>query len=284
MPPGKLLLTGLLLAVCGCTSSGGSATSTAATTAAPTPAAASPTTPASMSPEVIAACGHVRTAFEAQAVRDWDKVVAQLTAAWRVGHGAADRQLAAFLPAPGTVGVDDTQTLGEVTDSLTFACGLSTRPVPGTSIAPAYRRQVTLSEQAVDGVRIGTPADEAERLLRASLGDADEGVATCGGESYRRLQWGSFSVLFGKDGTGSVLHGWNLRAGISRVFYRLPFDVQPRDAVSGVVKRVPGAVGEGPPDLYVVQTDRSPDLRWVSHDKGAGGEVDEIAFRSLGCD
>jgi hypothetical protein len=237
-----------------------------------------------MGPEVVAACTHVRAAFEAQAVRDWNKVVATLEAAWRVGHTAADRQLARFLPAPGTVGIDDTQTLGEVTDSLTFACGFSTRPVPGTSIGSPNRPPVALSESAVAGVPMGTPADQAERLLRQSLGDADEDVAICGTDSYRRLKWGSFSVLLGNEGTGKVLRGWNLRDGVSRVFYQPPFDVQPGDAMSTVSKRVPGAVGEGPLDRYVVHTDRSPDLRWISTYKGAGGWVDEIAFRSFDCD
>jgi hypothetical protein len=288
----RVVVTSLLLAVlAGCTSSGEHAapspvapTTAASTTAAPTPVATLPTAPPSMSPEVIAACGHVRTAFEQQAAHDdWNKVVASLEAAWRAGHTAADRQLAGFLPAPGTVGVDDTQTLGEVTDTLTLACGLSTRAVPGTSLRAPNRRPVALSETAVDGVRMGTSSADAERLLRQSLGDAEEDVAICGTDSYRRLTWGLFAVLFDNNGRG-VLHGWSLRAGMGPVFFQPPYDVQPGDAMSTVSKRVPGTVGEGPPDLYVVHTDRSPDLRWISRYKGAGGWVDEITFRSYDCD
>jgi hypothetical protein len=252
-------------------------------------AAPTPSTAPSMSSAVVAACTHVRSAFQAQAVRDWNKVIASLEAAWRVGRNADDRQLAAFLPAPGTVGVDDTQTLGEVTDSLTFACGLPVRPGPGSALGAPDRPAVDVSVSAVGGVRIGTAADESERRLRQSLGDADvRDVPSCAGEAVRRLGWGSFSVIVTNTSDSSVLRGWSLRFGVSRVFYRLPYDVQPGDRMAEVLTRVPGAVGgtsEGPAGRrYAVHTDRSPGLQWFAGETGRAGTVQAISFRDPGCD
>ena len=242
-----------------------------------------------MSADVVAACTHVGGAFAAQATRGWKTVLSELEAAWTAGHAASDRQLARLLPSPGSLDPADTQTLGEVTDTLTFACGLPSRPSPGSSPAPS-RREVDVSVRAVDGVPMGTPADDAERRLRHSLGDADsDPLPGCEGESGRRLTWGSFSVILSGEGTGPVaLRGWSLRSGISRVRYRLPFDVVPGDAIRDVLSRVPaaaGVVGEGETDgRYVVHTDRAPGLLWISDDKGRAGTVEEIPFNDSGCD
>lgn len=281
---GVALVAGLLG---GCTSSGDSA---APDSSAAATAAAQPSTTPSMSPEVVAACAHVRTAFEQQAQRNWQAVLTALDKAWQAGHQASDRQLADLLPAPGALRLDDTQTLGEVTDTLTFACGLPGRPSPGSSPAPPSRREVAVSVAAVDGVRLGTSAGEAERRLRQTLGDANaEDVSGCDGETAKRLTWGAFSVILSNDGKGPVvLRGWTLRAGISRVSYRLPYDVQPGDAVRDVLHRVPdakGVTGEGPTDgRYVVYTDRSPDLLWISDEKAARGKVEVVTFRDPSCD
>ena len=260
--------------------------SSAASSAAPVPAIAP-----SMSAEALGACLRVRNAFRAQATRDWETVLRELNEAWRVGHASPDRQLARMLPAPGTVRLDDTQTLGEVTHTLVFACGLSLRANPSDSPAAPDRRQVEVSASAVDGVPMGTPADEAERRLRHSLGDADvQDLTGCNGGSGRRLIWGTFQVVLSdKAGERVQLHGWSLRPGVSRVSYALPYDVQPGDAMQDVLERVPGAAGvpgEGAYDerYFIVHTDRTPDLLWRSDEKGRSGAVEEISFRDPSCD
>ncbi|MDT7571705.1 MAG: hypothetical protein QOE05_1879 [Actinomycetota bacterium] len=278
-----LLVAGLLG---GCMSSGdapktGSSVATTAALPSPTP---------SMSAEIVTACLHVRTAFEQQATRNWKAVLTELKAASDAAHSASDRQLARLLPPTGALRLDDTKTLGAVTDTLAFACGLPSRPIPGSSPAAPNRREVVLSVDAVDGVRMGTPADEAERRLRQSLGDANaEDVSGCDGEKAKRLTWGSFSVKLTNEGKGPmVLRGWTLRAGVSRVSYRTPYDVQPGDPVRDALARVPGAqgvIGEGPTDgRYVVHTDRSPELLWISDEKGRAGTVEEITFHDPSCD
>lgn len=243
-----------------------------------------------MSAEVLAACTHVRTAFAAQAGLEWETVLREVNEAWRVGHGAGDRQFARLLPAPGTVGLQDTHTLGETTDVLAFACGLQIGVKAARSPAPPSRREVRVSVTAVDGVPMGTPADDAERRLRRSLGDADSHeLPGCDGETGRRLTWGAFTVVLSNEGKGPVvLRGWSLRPGVSRVSYVLPYDVQPGDAIRDVPKRVPGGVGsdgEGPTEgRYGVHTDRVPHLLWTSDDKGRAGKVEEVSYRDFGCD
>jgi hypothetical protein len=271
----------------GCTSSGEPPGPTASA-AAPSPV---PSVTVSMSPEIVAACTHVRTAFAAQAVRDWKAVLAELTAAWRAGHESSDHQFAGLLAPPDALRLDDPQTLGKVTDTLTFACGFPSRPSPNSSPAAPSRREVQVSLAAVDGVRMGTPAAEAERRLRQSLGDADsQPLPGCNGETGRTLTWGSFTVVLSDEGKGPVvLRGWTLRSGISRVTYRLPYDVQPGDTMREVLDRVPGAVGvpgEGEFDdrHLLVHTDRAPDVLWISDEKGRAGKVEEISLRGVGCD
>jgi hypothetical protein len=285
---GALLVAGL---IAGC-SSDGSARPRSQPTPAPTVAALPSTAPSaapSMSAETFAACTHVGRAFAAQASRDWKTVLHELDTAWRLGHRAADRQLAYLLPEPGALDLEDTQTLGEQTDTLTFACGLPGRPIPGSSPAAPSRRRVPLSVTAVDGVPMGTPADEAERRLRASLGDADsDELPGCDGETGRRLSWGVFSVVLSNGGNGAVvLRGWTLRHGVSRVTYALPYDVQPGDAMRDALTRVPAAVrvdGEGSTaERTVIHTDQSPDLLWIS-DPAGNGDVETISFRDPSCD
>jgi hypothetical protein len=281
---GRVLAAGVVALLSACTSS--------SPEAAPSPAAPSvaPSAAASTPADVVAACTHVRTAFEQQAARNWGTVLAALGAAWQAGHAANDRQFVALIPPPGSLRLDDTQRLGEVTDTLAFACGLPSRPRPGSSPAAPSRREVMVSFTAVDGVRVGTPADEAERRLRQSLGDADShDLPGCNGESGRRLTWGSFDVVLSNDGKGPpVLLGWALRRGVSRVSYRLPYDIQPGDAVRDAMTRVPGAVGvagEGETEgRYVISTDRRPDVLWISDQKGRTGKVEEVTFRDPSCD
>jgi hypothetical protein len=232
-----------------------------------------------MSPEVVAACTHVRTAFAALADQQWKTVVRELETAWRVGHGASDRQLAYLLPQE--LDPSDTQTISEQTDTLTFACGLPSRPTPGSSPAAPDRRTVVVSTQAVDGVVLGTAADEAERRLRHSLGDADTQTPTgCEGESGRWLTWGTFRVFLGGKGT-ATLQGWTLQHGLSRVFYALPYDVQPGDVIRDAMRRVPGAAGQTKEHGYEFRTDRAPELSWASVD--AAGDVETIAYRVPDC-
>jgi hypothetical protein len=213
-------------------------------------------------------------------------VLHELDEAWRAGHGASDRQLGYLLPEPGAIAPTDTTSLGKQTDTLVFACGFNPRASPGASPPAPDRRTVELSAEAVDGVPLGTPSDEAERLLRHTLGDADTQDPTdCHIDGTRWLTWGTFRVALSTDTAGKgVLRGWMLRRGLSRVAYALPYDVQPGDAMSAVLHRVPGATGQSTGDGgYTIRTDRAPDLSWSTSVDGAGGDVDTIAFRDTPC-
>jgi hypothetical protein len=143
---------------------------------------------------------------------------------------------------------------------------------------------------SVAGVPIGTRASAAEQRLRRVLGvPQSRSLPGCNGETGKQLMWDTLTVFLSDSRGGPVvLSGWQVMAGTSRFAYRLPYDIQPRAAIRDVLREVPGAAGvSGEGDtggMYVVHTDRTPDLLWLSRAPDASGSVDVIFFHGESCD
>ena len=291
VPPSRLCVAVLLaIALSACTAeSSTDAGEPASVSASPSP---SPEPAPTLSAEVDAACAHIELATRAQARHDWKTVTAELFTAWRVGHTASDRTFARMLPPPDAFFPDDTQTIGEETDTLAVACGLPFEPVAGSPAGSPTRPTFELSATSVAGVRIGTAAADAERQLRERLGAPDETTALpgCEGEEGTQVKWGIFTVVLSNEGHGPVLlRGWSLRWGSSHVRFTTPYDVQIGDPIRDALRRVPEAVGvdssgedEGG---YVVSTKKVPQMFWIATSiPSAKGDVDEISYNDPGCD
>jgi hypothetical protein len=71
-------------------------------------------------PAMRLACTDVAAARAAD--HDWPAVRQALYSAWRHGHTSSNSQFTAALARPGTLYPNDTQTIGEVRDTLTWMC------------------------------------------------------------------------------------------------------------------------------------------------------------------
>ena len=177
-----------------------------------------------------------------------------------------------------------------------LAVSASPTPVTAGSATPSAspsdsRRRIRVGTEAVAGVAIGTPAAVAERRLRQALGVPVVREFTCDSFLRRTLSWGTLTAYLEphKAGGARVLEGWVVAQGRSRFRYTLPYDVQPQTRVRDALQRVPDAEGhavdEGPfTGSYFVNTQRQPDLFWMSEQRDGSGAVNEIHFAATGCD
>ena len=148
-----------------------------------------------------------------------------------------------------------------------------------------------MNTKTVAGVRIGTPAAEAERRLRAALGKpAKTPLPGCYGETGHYLVWDTLTAYLSDSASGPVLlTGWTVVAGASRWRWRLPYDVAAGDSVRKALANVPDAEGgvptEGENTIYFqVRTNRAPGLFWTSTTGDENGRVAEVDFKGEGCD
>ena len=172
-------------------------------------------------------------------------------------------------------------------------------PSPVAESSPTGKREgVVVDHTSVAGVRLGTPAAEAERRLTAALGRPRKlALPGCNGERGFWLSWETLTVLLSDEygdeyGTESsdavVLAGWTVIGGTSKHKLALPYDVLPGTPMRDVLTRVPGAKGnpgEGATEgQYLVHTEQTPDLLWLSGSFDDSGVVDEVTFRNATCD
>lgn len=151
---------------------------------------------------------------------------------------------------------------------------------------------VVVNTKSVAGVRIGTPATEAERRLRAALGKptSTSPLPGCYGESGRFLTWDTLTVNLSDSASGPVLlTGWNVERGVSRYRWRLPYDVSAGDTIRKVLANVPGAKGSVPQEganttWFIVHTDRARYLTWTSTTGDKNGRVADVDYNGEGCD
>lgn len=165
-------------------------------------------------------------------------------------------------------------------------------PGPVPSVTPTDARPgVDVNTTSVAGVRIGTPAAEAERRLRAALGKPMKTpLPGCYGETGHYLSWDALTVFLSDLASGPVLlTGWDVDAGPSRWRWRLPYDVDVGDGMRTALRNVPDAEGAVPTEggstgSFVVHTSRAPGLTWTSTTADEDGRVASVNYMGEGCD
>lgn len=161
---------------------------------------------------------------------------------------------------------------------------------PGSS-SSTIARVIVVGISDVAGIPMGTPGEEAERLLRRELGPPSSvaPVPDCGGEVGRRLTWGTLTVETTDEARGGMprMDAWNVRAGRSQLRLQLPYGISPGRSIRDVLARVPEAkeftLAEFP-GSYSVGTPRAPSLHWSSSTGDKTGVVSEVAYRGVGCE